>query len=176
VYVAAAQDDNDNDRFHSPKFTVNPPLSGAAIAGRSECVQVLVDEVGIWIDEPDACFRDRAAVNGYAVIIVNMCLSEALQPTLLSLHTVQVKHLMCLVRNQVFHIIAQPSRSETTLAQSVAFPVVQHTYVYTPILKARRTRQCRLTHVLGRPSHGQLVGIEVRERATCVHPLVDPSS
>lgn len=50
MYVAAAQYDNDNDRFRSPKFTVNPPLSGAAIAGRLECVQVLVDEVGVWIE------------------------------------------------------------------------------------------------------------------------------
>jgi ankyrin repeat protein len=67
VYVAAAperdvamagaddgEDDNGDDSFYSPKFTVNPPLSGAAIAGRLECVKVLVDEVGVSIDEPDA--------------------------------------------------------------------------------------------------------------------------
>jgi hypothetical protein len=111
------------------------------------------------------------------VIIFNLSLSEALQPTLLSLHTVQGKYSMCLGRTQVLHVTVQPSRFETLVAQiSCIVPVVQRTYVYTPILKARRTRQCRLTHVLGRPSHGQLVGIEVHKRATRLHPLVNPSS
>jgi hypothetical protein len=45
-------------------------------------------------------------------MIVNMSLSEALQPTLLSLHTVQRKHSMCLGRTQDLHITVQPSRIE----------------------------------------------------------------
>jgi hypothetical protein len=120
----------------------------------------------------------RAAVNGCAVMIVNMSLSEALQPTLLSLHTVQRKHLMCPGRTQGLYTTVQPSIVETTLAAQIGciVPVVHHTYVYTPILWTRRTRQRRLTHVLGRPSHGHLVGIEVHKRATCVHPRVEPSS
>jgi hypothetical protein len=71
VYVAAAaapsdEDDNGDDWFYSPKFTVNPPLSGAAIAGRLECVQVLVDEVGVSIDEPDACGGSTALLYALA--------------------------------------------------------------------------------------------------------------
>jgi ankyrin repeat protein len=54
--MAGASDEDDSDgRFYSPKFTINPPLSGVAMAGHLECVQVLVDEVGVSIDEPDAC-------------------------------------------------------------------------------------------------------------------------
>ena len=112
-------------------------------------------------------------MNGDAVINVNMSLSEALQPTASSLQTVQRKHLMRLGGVQVLHTTVQASRLETPLAQiGCIVPVVQHTYVYTPILWARRTRQRRLAPVLRRPSHGQLLGIGVHKRATCVHPLV----
>jgi ankyrin repeat protein len=74
-----AQDNNGEDRFHSPKFTVNPPLSGAAIADRLECVQVLVDEVGVWIDEPDACGGSTALLYAMAyghVEVVKFLLSR----------------------------------------------------------------------------------------------------
>lgn len=79
VYVAAAtpkqdaddEDDND-DWFYSPKFTINPPLSGAAMAGRLECVKVLVDKVKVWIDEPDVCGGSTALlyVMGYGHVEV----------------------------------------------------------------------------------------------------------
>jgi ankyrin repeat protein len=74
-----AQDNNGEDRFHSPKFTVNPPLSGAAIADRLECVQVLVDEVGVWIDKPDACGGSTALLYAMAyghVEVVKFLLSR----------------------------------------------------------------------------------------------------
>jgi hypothetical protein len=84
---------------------------------------------------------------------------------------------MRLVTIHVLHITVQPSRVEMPLAQiGCIVLVVQHTYVYTPILEAKWTRQRCLTPALGRPSRGQLVGIEVHKRATCLHAPVNPSS
>lgn len=63
VVIVGADDEEDNDDwFYSPKFTIDPPLSGAAFAGHLECVQVLVDEVKVLIDEPDTSAGGTALV------------------------------------------------------------------------------------------------------------------
>ena len=47
----AASDIDEFERL--PSITLHPPLTGAAFAGQLECVKVLLDEVGVPIDEYD---------------------------------------------------------------------------------------------------------------------------
>jgi ankyrin repeat protein len=69
-YMAALDDEN---YYLTPKFTINPPLTGAAFAGHLECVQVLVDEVKVSIDEPDVTAGGTAliyaAAKGHAEVV-----------------------------------------------------------------------------------------------------------
>ena len=76
--VIAADDDdddvdNDEDYYFTPGFTIDPPLTGAAFHGHLKCVQVLVDEVKVLIDEPDVTTGNTALVyagsNGHAEIV-----------------------------------------------------------------------------------------------------------
>lgn len=44
----------DDEEYHlTPKYTIDRPMTGAALQGHLECVQVLVDDVKVSINEPD---------------------------------------------------------------------------------------------------------------------------
>lgn len=69
----AAADVADDEYLITPKFTIDPPLTGAALEGHLECVQVLVDEVKVLIDEPDitkgGTVLTYAAAKGHVEVI-----------------------------------------------------------------------------------------------------------
>jgi ankyrin repeat protein len=74
-----AADAADENYLTTPKITIDPPLTGAAIEGHLECVQVLVDEVKVWIDEPDITKGGTALVYAAAkghVEVVRFLLSK----------------------------------------------------------------------------------------------------
>ena len=64
---------DDEDYYTTPKITIDPPLTGAAFAGHLECVQVLIDEVKVSIDEPDVTAGGTAliyaAAKGHAEVV-----------------------------------------------------------------------------------------------------------
>jgi ankyrin repeat protein len=67
------KENKDDDDYYSPKFMIDPPLTGAALHGHLECVQVLIDEVKVSIDEPDVSggftALSYAVANGHVEVI-----------------------------------------------------------------------------------------------------------
>ena len=72
--------DADGDACNiSPPLNIDPPLTGAALEGHLECVQVLIDEVKVSIDEPDVTNGGTALVYAAAkghVEVVRFLLSK----------------------------------------------------------------------------------------------------
>lgn len=72
---ASASDTEESE--NTPMIAIHPPLTGAAFAGQLECVQVLLDEVEVDIDECDKNGSALAyAVSGGHTEVVNLLLSR----------------------------------------------------------------------------------------------------